>query len=149
MAWCQGENSVFRAPPLSLTFDVMSKRPPIQSRIKARLTAGAFASLTLSLAVLTSSGGPEPLGASPLWPWLLTGLQVLALWASGSDRWWGWLFGAAVQPVWIAYAVVTGQLGFLPGCAVSAWVQLQAFLRQSRPPAVPVEAEEVPAYAFG
>jgi len=31
----------------------------------------------------------------------------------------------------IVYAVLTGQLGFIPGCTVSATVQLRSFLCQS------------------
>ncbi|MGH7425670.1 MAG: hypothetical protein ACREJP_05840, partial [Candidatus Methylomirabilales bacterium] len=61
------------------------------------------------------------------WPWLLTSLQVVALWSAGGGRWWGWLLGAAVQFPWIAYAVTTGQLGFIPGCAISAAVQAHSF----------------------
>jgi hypothetical protein len=60
---------------------------------------------------------------------LLTGLQVLALWGAGTKRWWGWLLGAAVQPPWIAYALLTSQLGFIPGCVISAVVQTHNFLR--------------------
>jgi hypothetical protein len=34
-----------------------------------------------------------------------------------------------VQVPWIAYALATGQIGFVPGCAVSASVQFFAFMR--------------------
>jgi hypothetical protein len=82
-------------------------------------------------ALLVSSAWTRdsPLGVPGFWTWLLTGLQVLALWGAGSKRWWGWLLGAAVQPPWIAYALLTGQLGFIPGCIVSAAVQIRSFLR--------------------
>jgi hypothetical protein len=36
-----------------------------------------------------------------------------------------------VQIPWIAYAWMTGQVGFIPGCAISALVQTFAFLRNS------------------
>jgi hypothetical protein len=39
------------------------------------------------------------------------------------------MLGAAVQLPWIAYAVLTGQFGFIPGCAVSAAVQTASFVR--------------------
>jgi hypothetical protein len=95
--------------------------------------AGAIALSTgISLAVVLSSWAVETrLGVPQWWPWLLTGLQVMALWAAGARRWWGWLLGAAVQPPWIAYALLTGQLGFIPGCAVSAVVQTYSFVRCS------------------
>jgi hypothetical protein len=71
------------------------------------------------------------LGALTVWPWLLTGLQVLALWSAGRRYWWGWLMGGSVQLPWIAYAVMTEQVGFIPGCLISASVQLYGFLRNS------------------
>lgn len=96
------------------------------------LTCTFLSSLALSGAVVaTAWGASSHLGAPAYWPWLLTALQVLGLWSAGSNRWWGWLLGAAVQPPWIAYAVVTAQFGFIPGCAVSAAVQTYGFLRRS------------------
>lgn len=71
------------------------------------------------------------LGAPRLWPWLLTGLQVLALWSAGKGWWWGWLLGGWVQLPWIAYSVMTDQIGFIPGCLFSASVQLYTFVRNS------------------
>lgn len=95
-----------------------------------RLAGAILLSAGVSLAILLSSSTMESrLGAPSWWPWLLTGLQVLALWAAGARHRWGWLLGAAVQPPWIAYAVLTGQLGFIPGCAVSSVVQTVSFLR--------------------
>lgn len=106
----------------------------IQDRTNTRrgLTAGIVASLGLSTAVLvTSARGDSALGALALWPWLLTGLQVLALWAAGRRLGWAWLLGGSVQGPWIAYAVMTDQIGFIPGCVVSASVQIYSFLRDS------------------
>lgn len=96
-----------------------------------QLTAAAFCSMAVSLLLVVTSldGGGSPLGAPQYWPWLLTGLQVLALWAAGAKRGWGWLLGGAVQPVWVTYAVVTGQIGFIPGCLISAAVQAHSFVR--------------------
>ncbi|MGH3923786.1 MAG: hypothetical protein ACRDTT_13110, partial [Pseudonocardiaceae bacterium] len=44
-------------------------------------------------------------------------------------HWWGWPLGASVQPPWIAYALMTDQLGFIPGCMFSGAVQTLSFLR--------------------
>jgi hypothetical protein len=52
------------------------------------------------------------------------------LWSAGRGWWWGWLLGGTVQVPWIAYALATGQIGFIPGCAVSALVQILAFMRK-------------------
>lgn len=101
-----------------------------RSRARRRLEWGALLSLAASTAVMASAwGSASRIGAPSYWPWLLTGLQVLALWSAGSHRWWGWLLGAAVQPPWIAYALVTGQVGFIPGCTISAAVQAHSFAR--------------------
>jgi hypothetical protein len=47
-----------------------------------------------------------------------------------------------VQPGWIAYALMTDQLGFVIGCGISTGVQLSAYLRANgaigRAGAVPV-----------
>lgn len=92
------------------------------------MSAGVVGSALSGLVVMTAAGSDSPLGAPLFWAWLLTGLQVLAMRSAGSGRWWGWLLGAAVQLPWIAYAVLTGQLGFIAGCAVSALVQTRNFL---------------------
>ena len=87
-------------------------------------------SATLCLAVIVSSrSDPSELGAPVYWTWALTGLQVTALWVAGRGHAWGWMVGSAVQPGWIAYAVLTDQLGFVIGCAISTGVQLSAYLR--------------------
>jgi hypothetical protein len=93
---------------------------------------GLSIGMTLIL-VLTSSTTETRLGAPLFWSWLLTGFQVVALWAAGAEYRWGWLLGASVQPPWIAYAVLTDQVGFVPGCVISAAVQLCRFLRGQAP----------------
>jgi uncharacterized YccA/Bax inhibitor family protein len=92
--------------------------------VAVALSAGAC-----GLVAWTSWTSDTRLGAPLYWAWILTGLQVVALWAAGRRQWWAWLLGAGVQPVWIIYAILTGQLGFVPGCLVSAAVQVHNFLR--------------------
>lgn len=84
--------------------------------------------------VITSAQDDSAIGSPAYWSWLLTGLQVTALGAAARGREWGWLLGAAVQLPWIAYALVTGQVGFIPGCAVSTVVQIHGFHRRQTPP---------------
>ncbi len=91
---------------------------------------GSAGLVTVLLA--TAAGSTHPLGAPGYWAWVLTGLQVASLWAAGAGRAWGWPTGAAVQPAWIAYALVTGQVGFVPGCVVSGTVQTVNFVRAAR-----------------
>lgn len=103
-----------------------------RSLARRRLTGGMIAALILSMAVIVSAWRHDSaLGAPHMWPWLLTGLQVLALWSAGRRWWWGWLLGGSVQLPWIAYALMTDQLGFIPGCAISASVQIYSFLRSN------------------
>jgi hypothetical protein len=112
---------------------------------RARSGIGAWLSLsaTLCLAVIVSSrSDPGGLGAPVYWTWALTGLQVMALWIAGRGQAWGWMVGSAVQPGWIAYALMTDQLGFVIGCGISTCVQFSAYLRANgaigRDGAVPV-----------
>jgi len=110
------------------------RRHSIQDRLRTRrsLTGGVVASLGLSIAVVASSARDDSsLGAPAHWPWLLTGLQVLSLWAAGRRHWWAWLLGGSVQLPWIAYALMTDQIGFIPGCAISASVQIYSFLHNA------------------
>lgn len=105
------------------------------SATERRVWGGLVAGLGLSIAVIVSSlGDDSALGAPPMWPWILTGLQVLSLWAAGRRHWWGWLLGGSVQLPWIAYAVVTAQIGFIPGCLISVSIQLFSFVSNSAPP---------------
>ena len=98
--------------------------------------------------IVSSRSDPSELGAPVYWTWALTGLQVMALWVAGRGLAWGWMIGSAVQPGWIAYALMTDQLGFVIGCGISTGVQLSAYLRASgaigRARAVPVVGSESP-----
>jgi hypothetical protein len=99
---------------------------------RARSGIGAWLALSaaLCLAVTVSSRTePSDLGVPVYWTWALTGVQVMALWVAGRGQPWGWMVGSAVQPGWIAYALLTDQLGFVIGCAISTVVQLSAYLR--------------------
>jgi hypothetical protein len=110
----------------------MGKRAQRDHITRRRLGGGLAGAVALAITVIASARGDDSgLGAPGIWPWLLTGLQVLALWSAGRRWWWGWLLGGSVQIPWIAYAMLTGQVGFIPGCAISAAVQIVAFLRNS------------------
>jgi hypothetical protein len=100
------------------------------SRGLSRIGAWLCLCAALCLAVAVSSRTDmSELGAPAYWTWVLTGLQVMALWVTGRGHAWGWMVGSAVQPGWIAYALLTDQLGFVIGCAISTGVQLSAYLR--------------------
>lgn len=105
----------------------------IQVQVPGQPLAIALMAATAMSLLLVASGlrHDSALGAPAFWPWILTGLQVLSLWSAGRRYWWGWLMGGSVQLPWIAYAVMTHQIGFIPGCLISASVQLYSFLRSS------------------
>lgn len=109
---------------------IVGRRWPGVDAAQIGVATGVGFSFVVSVAVgLTAATFESRLGAPSFWSWVLTGLQVASLWAAGKHYWWGWLLGAAVQPPWITYAVLTGQLGFIPGCTISATVQTISFLR--------------------
>ena len=128
---------------------------------RARGGLGAWLCLcaVLCLAVAVSSRtDPSELGAPVFWSWALTGFQVMALWVAGRGQAWGWMVGSAVQPGWIAYALLTDQLGFIIGCAISTGVQFSAYLRANgsagRAGAIPIAGRrssrlEFPAESAG
>jgi hypothetical protein len=47
------------------------------------------------------------------WSWLLTVGGVFGLWLAGRKSAWGWAVGLAMQVLWMTYAVVTHQYGFV------------------------------------
>jgi hypothetical protein len=97
------------------------------------LVAGVGGSATLCVLILLSARTtPSSLGVPSTWAWVLTGTQLLGLWVAGRRLPSGWLIGFVAQPGWIVYALLSGQLGFVPGCVLSAGVHLATYLRQTR-----------------
>lgn len=88
------------------------------------------ASLVVAAIAFTSIHDRSALGAPGYWAWILTGLQVAALRTAATGKEWGWLLGSSVQIPWIAYALATAQIGFVPGCLVSGAVQAHGYLRR-------------------
>ncbi|MEE6259782.1 hypothetical protein [Plantactinospora sonchi] len=107
----------------------------------------AFAGSAVLSAVMAATRRDHGLGLGPAWAWILTALQVTALYAVGRGHGVGWLLGAAVQLCWITYAVLTTQYGFVPGCVVSALVQGYSYLRTVRRPPAGVGARPAPELA--
>jgi len=61
--------------------------------------------------------------------WLLVGGGVAGTFLAGRGRRWAWLVLFGLQPVWIVYAVITGQPGFVLGSLAYAAAQLSGYLR--------------------
>jgi hypothetical protein len=99
-------------------------------RVRSGMGAWLCISAALCTAVIVSSWtDPSELGAPVYWTWGLTTFQVMSMCAAGRGQAWGWMVGSAVQPGWIAYALMTDQPGFVIGCAISTGVQLSAYVR--------------------
>lgn len=49
----------------------------------------------------------------PDWSWLLGILGVTGLWIAGRQVWWGWLINLSNEVLWVIYAIVTEQYGFI------------------------------------
>lgn len=67
------------------------------------------------------------------WSWLLAGVGVAGLYLVTRRDWRGYLVGLAVQVLWITYALVTWQLGFIASAIAYATVNvigIRAFRRR-------------------
>ena len=47
------------------------------------------------------------------WSYILAAVGILGLWLAGNKNKWGWAIGLGAQVLWIIYAVVTKQYGFI------------------------------------
>lgn len=48
-----------------------------------------------------------------IWSFVLAGIGILGIWLAGRKNLWGWAVGVGAQLLWIAYAIVTQQWGFI------------------------------------
>ena len=55
---------------------------------------------------------------SPLWSYGLAAIGILGIYLAGRDKSIGWALGLFAQALWIAYALVTGQPGFIVSALV-------------------------------
>jgi hypothetical protein len=66
-----------------------------------------------------------------LWSWLLSAVGVIGVYAVSKGKTWGWLVNLCAQALWITYAVVTRQWGFLPISLAYAWVCARNYHRRA------------------
>jgi hypothetical protein len=62
------------------------------------------------------------------WSWILTAVGVSGLYFAGKNNKIGWAIGIFAQTLWIAYALVTEQYGFLVSAFAYAWVYTKNYL---------------------
>ena len=77
---------------------------------------------------------------NPAWSFVLTAIGVVGLYLAGRRSPWGWAVGLAAQSLWLTYALVTGQWGFILSAFAYGWVYLTN-LRRWR---TPEEKEQAP-----
>lgn len=67
-----------------------------------------------------------------LWSFVLSGVGIVGIILAGSKRKVGWLVGFLVQPLWIVFAITTGQYGFILNAVIYAAVYARNWLRWRR-----------------
>jgi hypothetical protein len=55
---------------------------------------------------------------------------LLGMWLAGRHNRWGWALSMATQTLWLAYAYITAQYGFMIGTVAYGAVYLRNFLRK-------------------
>ncbi len=70
--------------------------------------------------------------SSPVVCWSLVGAGILGTHLTGRNVPWGWLLLVSLQPMWVVYALVTEQYGFIVGSIACGLGQLNGFLRSHR-----------------
>ena len=92
------------------------------------LTTAGFTAVTLGVGF--TSG--YCIWANPAANWVLVGAGIFGTYLASRDVSWGWLLLVSLQPMWIAYALVTEQYGFVIGAMAYGLGQLNGFLRSRR-----------------
>lgn len=69
------------------------------------------------------------------WSWVLTGFTCGGLWLAGTParRVWGWSICLVGEALWVTYALVTQQWGFVIGAGVFGFVYGRNLYRAWRP----------------
>jgi nicotinamide riboside transporter PnuC len=56
------------------------------------------------------------------WSWVLTAIGVTGLYFAGLRKPWAWLIGLGAQVLWLTYAVMSRQYGFVVSAFAYGWV---------------------------
>ena len=63
-----------------------------------------------------------------LWSWVLAAIGVSGIYFVGRKTVWGWLILLFNEIIWIAYAVITTQYGFIVSAIAYAVVYIRSYL---------------------
>lgn len=67
-----------------------------------------------------------------IWSILLAAVGILGIYLAGRKNLWGWAVGVGAQVLWIVFAIVTGQYGFILSALAYGWVYGLNFWKWSR-----------------
>lgn len=67
-----------------------------------------------------------------LWSWALTAVGLTCFWLAGRKVWWAWYVGIAGQFLWLAYSLLTAQVGFLVGVVAYGFVYVRNAIAWTR-----------------
>lgn len=83
------------------------------------------------------------MNAGLIWSVALAAVGILGIYLAGRKNLWGWAIGCGAQVLWIVYAIVTAQYGFILSALAYALVYGRNWYRwrqeQNRPPFVPCD----------
>lgn len=57
-----------------------------------------------------------------IWSFILAALGIYGIFLAGKKNYWGWAVGFGVQFLWVIFAIVTNQYGFIISAIAYAWV---------------------------
>lgn len=66
------------------------------------------------------------------WSWILTLFGVSAMYMAGKNNKWGWVLGIFSQVLWIAFAIVTYQYGFIIASLLYGSVYAKNFINWNK-----------------
>jgi hypothetical protein len=67
-----------------------------------------------------------------MWSWILAVIGVAGIYFVGRKTIWGWLILCANEVLWITYALITKQYGFIFSAIAYAVVYIKSFLHWRR-----------------
>jgi hypothetical protein len=67
-----------------------------------------------------------------IWSLILAIVGITGLYLAGKKLWAGWAIGVGAQFLWIIYAVVTSQWGFIVSALAYGWVYTTNWLKWMR-----------------
>jgi len=68
---------------------------------------------------------------------------ILGIWLAGRKNLWGWALGLSMQVLWVGFAIVTAQYGFLLSAAGYGWVYWHNWSKWRREQRAEAEGLEV------